>query len=98
VPTVRYSQLAESDLYDIGDYTLRTWGADQAVAYLEQLENRCLQLADHPAAGRPCDSIRPGLRRYEEGRHVIFFRQSETGVIVSRILHQRMLPDNHSIE
>ena len=55
-------------------------------------------LADNPALGRPCDGVRPGLRRMEHGRHVVFYRQDVRGILVSRLLHQRMLPERHVID
>ena len=54
-------------------------------------------LADNPSLGRACDNIRPGLRRMEHARHVVFYRQTPTGVLISRILHQRMLPENQDV-
>jgi toxin ParE1/3/4 len=54
-------------------------------------------LADNPALGRVSDDVRPGLRRMEHGRHVVFYRESAGGILVSRILHQRMLPERHSL-
>ena len=83
---------------DIGAYTLRTWGEDQAISYIDDLERRCQQLADNPESGRVCDHIRPGLRRMEYGRHVVFYRIEAAGVLISRILHQRMLPERHSMD
>jgi plasmid stabilization system protein ParE len=32
------------------------------------------------------------------GRHVIFYRRETKGILVSRILHQRMLPERHAID
>ncbi len=91
----RFSRSAESDLLSIGEYTLRTWGEAQALSYLNELEVCCRRLADNPALGRRCDDVRPGLRRLERSQHVIFYRSDEDGILVSRILHQRMLPDKH---
>ncbi len=54
-------------------------------------------LADNPALGRACGSIRPGLRRMEQGRHVVFYRQVKGGIVISRILHQNMLPERRNI-
>jgi toxin ParE1/3/4 len=88
----RLSHLAEADLIDIGTYSLNKWGEDQTIRYIDALEACCRQLADNPQLGRPCDQIRPGLRRMEHGRHVIFYRIEPRGISVSRILHQRMLP------
>ena len=89
---VRFSRLAEDDLLGIADYTVRTWGRAQAVTYLDKLEVCCQRLANNPALGRLCDDVRPGLRRLEQGRHVVFYREERGGILVSRILHQSMLP------
>ncbi|MBV8552340.1 MAG: type II toxin-antitoxin system RelE/ParE family toxin [Acidobacteriaceae bacterium] len=94
----RLSRLAEADLLGIGAYTLRTWGEDQAIRYIDDLEACCQRLADNPGLGRACDDVRPGLRRMEHGRHVVFYRHEAGGIFVSRILHQRMLVERHPIE
>ena len=83
---------------DIGAYTLHVWGEDQTIRYIDGLETCCQQLADNPELGRPCDHIRPGLRRMEHARHVVFYRIEAGGIVVSRILHQRMLPERQSID
>ena len=93
----RFSRRAEADLLNIGNYTVRTWGDDQAVRYLRELEICCAALANNSGLGRLCEDIRPGLRRFEHGKHVVFYRQVRDGIVVSRILHQRMLPGRHLI-
>ena len=59
----RFSGRAEADLLSIGAYTLRTWGEDQTIRYINDLEACCRMLADNPALGRACENVRPGLRR-----------------------------------
>ncbi len=95
---LRFSRRAEADLLAIGDYTLRKWGKAQAARYLGELETCCQTLADNPALGRFCDELRPGLHRHEHGKHVLFYRPERGGILVSRILHQRMLPERHVID
>jgi toxin ParE1/3/4 len=92
----RFSRRAEADLLSIGKYTLRKRGKAQTARYLTDLEVFCQTLADNPALGRACDEIRPGLRRLEHGKHVIFYRRERAGIFVSRILHQSMLPEKHN--
>jgi plasmid stabilization system protein ParE len=46
VATLSFSQRAEADLLEIGAYTLQTWGADQTIRYLDQLESCCRRLAE----------------------------------------------------
>lgn len=94
----RFSRRAEADLLGIGEYTLRKWGGTQAARYLGDLEDCCQMLARNPALGRLCEHIRPGLRRFERGRHVLFYRQDSRGILISRILHQRMLPERHLMD
>ena len=94
----RFSRRAEADLLSIGAYTVRTWGENQAIRYIDDLEASCQMLADNPALGRSCDDVRPGVRRMECGRHVVFYREDARGILVSRILHQRMLPDRQAID
>jgi toxin ParE1/3/4 len=98
VAAFHLSRRAEDDLLEIGAYTLQNWGADQTIRYIDQLETCCQRLADNPGLGRSCDEIRPGLRRMEQGKHVIFYRQYEGGILVSRILHERMLPERQAID
>ncbi|HUM05405.1 MAG TPA: type II toxin-antitoxin system RelE/ParE family toxin, partial [Terriglobales bacterium] len=75
----RLSRRAEADLLSIGEYTIREWGITQAARYLTELETCCQMLADNPALGRTCDYVRPGLRRHEHGKHVLFYRQERNG-------------------
>ncbi len=94
----RLSRRAEADLLSIGVYTLRTWGEAQTILYINELEEFCWRLADNPMSGRSCDHIRPGLYRMEVGKHVIFFRREPAGILISRILHERMLPERHAFD
>ena len=98
MPSFRLSRGAEADLLSIGAYTLPTWGPDQAARYLDEIEACCRTLAADPELGRDCEEVLPGLRRMESGRHVIFYRRQAGGILVSRILHQRMLPRKHAFD
>jgi toxin ParE1/3/4 len=95
VARFRLTVRAEADLLEIADYTLRTWGEAQCDRYLAELEHCCQRLADHPILGRPCDAIRAGLRRREQGKHVVFYLRTGEDIIVLRILHEHMLPELH---
>jgi len=98
LPAFRYSRRAEADLLSISRYTLRTWGEEQTIRYIDDLEACCQMLADNPMLGRACDHIRPGLRRMERGGHVIFYRADAGGNFVSRILHARVMPERQFID
>jgi toxin ParE1/3/4 len=94
----RLSRRAEMDLFGIATYTLNTWGKDQTVVYINGIKACCRQLAIKPELGRACDQVRQGLRRMECGRHVLFYRVDAKDVVISRILHQRMLPEGKRID
>ncbi len=85
-------------MIDIADYTLDTWGVEQTLRYLDGLEACFNRIAETPKIGRRCDRIRPGYRRVEHVRHVIIYRADSSGIFISRILHQAMLPGEHRIE
>jgi len=42
--------------------------------------------------GRGCDSVSIGLRRFEHGKHIVFYRIVTEGILIVRVLRQRMLP------
>jgi toxin ParE1/3/4 len=98
VARFRFSHRGEADLLNIGLYTLRTWGEIQTDRYIRELEGCCQLLADNPSLGRPCDEIRPGLRRMKQGKHIVFYREESGGIFICRILHQSMLPEKHAID
>jgi toxin ParE1/3/4 len=95
MPAFRFTRRAEADLLGIANHTLHTWGEKQTARYLRQLEVCCQMLAENPSAGRPCENIRAGLHRFEHGMHVVFYRSERNGILISRILHQSMLPEKH---
>jgi len=87
---VKLSDLAIQDLAEIEDYTARTWGDGQADEYLDQLEQRFYWLAKHVEAGKSRDEIAQDLASFPQGRHVIFYRASNSLLEIARVLHQSM--------
>jgi toxin ParE1/3/4 len=80
------------DLSEIDEYTAEVWGEAQADLYLSRLADHFDLLAQMPTMGRKWNYSQSGLRRSEHGQHVIFYRETPGGIIVSRILHRSMLP------
>lgn len=85
---------AEGDLQEIWLYTFRNWSADQADTYLTTIFDAFSNLAAGNATGRTVD-IRDGYFKYPAGSHLIFYRTTETGLVIVRVLHQRMDVDRH---
>jgi toxin ParE1/3/4 len=78
------SRRAEADLRDIYRYTALTFGARQAQRYLSELSSVFDMLAVYPEAGR---KVAEHTRQFIHGRHIIFYRQDQDGVVVGRVLH-----------
>ncbi len=85
---VRYTPLAEDDLYDIATFTKKKWSVAQADRYIAGLEEFCEFVAGFPRIGRECREISPGLRRMEHESHVVFFYPTADGITVVRIFHK----------
>jgi len=87
----RITNKAQSDLISIGRFTVKEWGLAQRNFYLKQLDNCFSQIAENPELGMACDFIVSGYRRFPQGSHVIFYKQSSEGVIeIIRVLHKSM--------
>lgn len=91
----RLTPAAEGDLEAIWTYTLQKWSAEQADRYIDTLTDAFAELAQSPKSAPACDQIRPGYRRRSIGRHVIYFRPTTYGIVVVRILHDRMDAQGH---
>jgi toxin ParE1/3/4 len=91
----RLSPAAQDDLDGIFDYTVREWGLAQAVNYTRVLEDTCSALAEAPSQGQDCGYIRPGYRRRAAEHHFIYYINTDYGIAVIRILHERMLASLH---
>lgn len=86
---------ALEDMEAIWLYSFRTWGVKQADSYVDDLADVFKFLGRNSKAGIVCDYIRQKYRRYPVNSHIIFYRETEYGVEIMRILHCRMLPTLH---
>lgn len=91
----RLSPAAQRDLDDMFDYSLAQWGLAQAMRYTDLIAAACADLAETPQRAQRCDNIRPGYRRRSIERHMIYFRVTDYGIAIVRILHQRMDAGSH---
>jgi toxin ParE1/3/4 len=92
------SDAAQTDIDRIAAFTTDTWGWQQTDRYLSQLEDAFQLLAENPGMGRACDAISTGLRRHEQGKHVVFYRLKPEGIRIVRVLHQQMIPASFHFE
>ena len=76
-------------------YSLSEWGAQQTDRYIDDLTAAFRYLADSPKAGRACENIRTGYRKYPVIRHAVYYRETAYGIEIMRVLHDRMLASRH---
>jgi toxin ParE1/3/4 len=96
--TVRVGQHAEQDLAQILQWTLKTFGKDQASLYAETLVLAIAALEDGPdvLGAKKRDDIQPGIRTLHvaregrAGRHFVMFRAVGSCIDVLRLLHDGM--------
>jgi toxin ParE1/3/4 len=86
----RFAQSAEEDLADIVQFTLRTWGADQASSYVDGLEQLAASVAENPRIGKPCEDLAPGLRAFPYESHALYYLTGDDVITIIRVLHQSM--------
>jgi toxin ParE1/3/4 len=93
--TLRISGPAKRDLQRIGEYTRREWGAAQKRKYLGQIKVGFKAVWDTPGIGIRRDDIHAGLRAHPVRKHVVFYRESKTELVIVRVLHESMNPELH---
>ena len=85
---------AERDLEDIWLYSARIWSPQRAESYTGDIIDAFENLASGTRGGQKVEAF-PRYRKYLVGRHVIFFREGEAGLVVVPVLHQSMDPERH---
>lgn len=98
MPKYVVSSAAGSDIRGIIRYSTLKWNAEQAMRYAAGIQKCFRTLAQSPGVGRDCESVSIGLRRFEHGKHVVFYRIVIDGILIVRVLHQQMMPTKSRFE
>ena len=89
--TFALTSKAVADLRAIAIFTEKRWGKEQRDLYIKQFDEAFHLLANTPLAGKACDYIKNGYRKFPQGSHIIFYKDGNNEKIeVVRILHQSM--------
>ncbi|MDF2178586.1 type II toxin-antitoxin system RelE/ParE family toxin [Aliiglaciecola sp. CAU 1673] len=86
----KLSKLAEEDLRLISTKTIEEWGRSQAQHYVALLHQTLTQITNTPDIGKSRPELFESARSFPAQKHVVYYRKSEDGIEVARILHQRM--------
>ena len=85
------SNEAKQDLKTIARFTEKRWGRDQRLLYIKQFDNTFHLLAKSSSLGKQCFYIKEGYRKFPQGSHIIFYREtSKSEILIIRILHKSM--------
>ena len=95
MPEHRLTRLADRDLKEIFRNSIEQLGQANAEEYVLSLDRRFALLAERPEIGRSMDQIRQGYRHFKGFSHTIFYREESYGILIIRILHQRMYFKRH---
>jgi toxin ParE1/3/4 len=91
------SKRADHDIRTIIIRSMADFGEAQTDKYIEGLESALCELAEAPGKGRSFVSDRKGREysRYHYVSHVIYYRKRQDDILTVRILHEKMLYENH---
>ncbi len=78
---------AEADIRAILMHSRDVWGMDQAVAYHAALESRMAWLAENPDLGRLRPEVADDVRSFPEGKHTLFYRPENAGILILAVQH-----------
>jgi len=85
------TKAAKLDLKKVARFTQDEWGKDQRNFYIKQFDDAFHMLAQTPLAGKSCDDIRSGYKKFPVGSHLIFYTEGKNSKLrIIRILHKRM--------
>lgn len=88
----RLSPLAVEDLEAIWWYSFKHWGIAKADVYIDALLERFTATAKAPQRTSDISHIRSGYRYARVEQHVFYFRTTDDGIAIIRILHGWMDP------
>lgn len=85
-----FTDSAKRDLEDIMDYTLKHWGKQQTIKYLEEIYRKTLDLSINPNIGILRPDICTNLLSFPIKKNIIYYIKQEKGIMVIRVLHTQM--------
>ena len=86
MPFANISDEAEEDLAEIWAY-IALDNSRAADKFIEKLRRTCQILSEFPGMGPMRPELAKDLRSFPVGRYIIFYRRSEQGIDVARVIH-----------
>lgn len=85
----RLSVEAAQDIVELVSFGIETFGEAQALKYHKSLEQLFELLSGMPELGREVPNLGAKLRRFEHGRHIVFYQSSKVDVLIVRVIDNR---------
>ncbi len=86
MPRIRRTPASRIDYKDIHQY-IALDSPQNVAAVLRRIDSRLEMLARNNLVGRPRPYLEANLRSFPEGNHIIFYRPTEDGIDLIRVLH-----------
>ena len=96
--TTRFTIRAEADLTAVLEALRDGRGVDHAVRFRDRLIASFGLILHEQWIGASCDDVRAGYLRIYEGDHLVLFKRDARGVVIVRILPDRIDPYRHGVE
>lgn len=78
---------AERNLEQIEDYITDNGNAAGAAKVVDQIVDRCEELATMPRSGKAREEIAPGVRSATSGMYIIYYRIHSDKIEILRVWH-----------
>jgi toxin ParE1/3/4 len=91
----RLTNKAATEIERIYEYSIANFGLHVAQNYLLGLQDCFQWLAEYVNLGTDYGIIAPELRRYEYRSHSIYFKPTESGILILRVLGSKQDPARH---
>lgn len=86
----RVSNAAVADLEGIARYTQETWGVEQRRSYLNSVNKQFEVLSKRPRIAPERTDFNSPVRVYHHEKHLIIYVIDDAGILILRVLHERM--------
>jgi len=86
----KLSGKSESDIANMFEYGIETFGIIQAQKYFYGIHDVLQVLAENTNLGRDASEFTPSLKRFSYKSHTIFYLNTTIGIFVIRVLGQSM--------
>jgi len=86
---------ARNDLRGLWIYSFKRWGEKKADQYYEEIIKGLDLIATHSEIGIACDDIKTGYRCFTINEYDVYYKISNTRIVIIRVLHESMKPSLH---